>query len=446
MTHLSVPEWGRVPIGEKGFTPAQADLLMAAARAHPLGGDEGTGILSEHRHYLRAGQMVGVLAASGCSLEILPKVDPDAPDEAAPTVRRRLIDLLDLALGLNLGSGASAAMAHRAENLLDILIKIFAERLLAETRRGLPRQYLPHENDLPTLRGRLDVVRQFTHLAVRPDRLACRYDQLSINIPLLQIMKATVSTLRRLSRSTDTQRLLDELRFVLAEVDDMPLSSLPWGRVRIDRSNTRWASLLALARLLIKRDWQSTTYSAQAEGGVSLLFPMNDLFEAAVAALLKRALAGTGIEVNAQSGLRYCLGDWTGSDDCDGYIFQTKPDLILKRGKEVLAIIDTKWKRVSIDPMDRKKGVKQPDVYQMMAYARLYRCHRLMLLYPTVHGDRAGIVRRYGIGGGREALMIGKIDLSANQKLVAGELSRMVHALLENMPIASTQLLELESI
>lgn len=237
MTHLSVREWGRVPIGEKGFTPAQTDLLMAAARAHPLGGDEGTGILSEHRHYLRAGQMVGVLAASGCSLEILPKVDPDAPDEAAPTVRRRLIDLLDLALGLNLGSGASAAMAHKAENLLDILIRIFAERLLAETRRGLPRQYLSHEEDIPTLRGRLDVVRQFTHLAVRPDRLACRYDQLSINIPLLQIMKATVSTLRRLSRSTDTQRLLDELRFVLAEVDDMPLSLLPWDRVRIDRSN-----------------------------------------------------------------------------------------------------------------------------------------------------------------------------------------------------------------
>lgn len=62
--------------------------------------------------------------------------------------------------------------------------------------------------------------------------------------------------------------------------------------------------------------------------------------------------------MNAQSGLRYCLGDWTGSDDCDGYIFQTKPDLILKRGKEVLAIIDTKWKRLSIDPIDKKKGCK----------------------------------------------------------------------------------------
>lgn len=306
----------------------------------------------------------------------------------------------------------------------------------------LPRQYLSHEDDLPTLRGRLDVVRQFTHLAVRPDRVACRYDQLSSNIPLLQIMKAAVSTLRRLSRASDTQRLLDELRFVLAEVDDVPLSSLPWDRVRIDRTSTRWESLLAIARLLLKRDWQSTSHNVQADGGISLLFPMNDLFEAAVATLLRRALAGTGVDVIAQGGLRYCLGDWTGTDDCAGYIFQTKPDLILKRHGHILAIIDTKWKRLSIDAGDRKRGINQADVYQMMAYARLYRCNRLMLLYPTVPGGSAGMVRRFGIDGGMEALMIGQIDLSAKRQQVTAELSHMVRPLIENTLSASAQFLE----
>lgn len=136
MTHLTVPEWGRVPVGPQGFTAVQAETLMIAARAHPLGGEDGSAILADHRHYLRARQMVGVLAAPGCSLEILPKVDPEAPDEHSPTVRRRLIALLDLALGLDLGNGANAAMTRGAENLLEILIRIFAERLLTETRRG----------------------------------------------------------------------------------------------------------------------------------------------------------------------------------------------------------------------------------------------------------------------------------------------------------------------
>jgi len=413
VTHRSVSEWGRVPIGAQGFTAEQADALVAAARMHPLGGEDGAGILSDHRHYLRAGQMVGVLAAPGCSLEILPKVDRDAPDENAPAVRRRLIGLLDLALGLEIGAGASTSIGRGAENLLEILIRIFAERLLAEARCGLPRRYLPHQEDLSVVRGRIDLVRQFTHHAVRPDRLACRYDQLSSDIPLLQIMKAAVRTLRGLSRSPETQRLLDELRFLLADVSDIPLGALPWDRVGIDRTNRRWESLHAMASLLVRRDWQATGHDRHAQHGISLLFPMNDLFEASVATLLRRALAGSGIEVMAQGGLRYCLGDWRADDDCSGDHFQTRPDLMLRRRGEIVAIIDTKWKCLAADPLDRKRGVSQADVYQMMAYARLYRCDRLMLLYPARPGTPPASISRFGLDGGREMLALGEVDLAS---------------------------------
>lgn len=430
MTHLSVPEWGRAPVGPDGFSVAQAEALVAAARMHPLGGEDGSGIVSDHRHYLRARQMVGVLAAPGCSLEILPKVDPEAPAEDAPTVRRRLIALLDLALGLDIGDGAATAMARGAENLLEILIRIFAERLLAETRRGLPRHYLVFEDDLPALRGRLDIVRQFTHHTVRPDRLACRYDQLSNDIPLLQVMKAAVLALRRLSRALDTQRLLDELRFVFADVSDVPLPALPWARVRIDRTSRRWESLFALARLLLKRDWQATSARAAERDGISLLFAMNDLFEAAVAALLRQALAGNGFDVVAQGGLRYCLGDWRPDEDCAGDRFQTRPDILLRRNGTVVAVIDTKWKSLGADPLDRRGGVGQTDVYQMMAYARLYRCDRLMLLYPARPGLRQSTVRDFGIDGGRELLSVRQIDMSACPGDARASLAELIDRLL----------------
>ena len=106
MTHLSVREWGRVPVGEDGFTRDQTNILLAAARAHRCGGSEGTAILTDHHRHLTAKQVVGVLAGSDCSLEILPKVDPERPDEDASSVRRRLITMLDVALGLDLSAGA----------------------------------------------------------------------------------------------------------------------------------------------------------------------------------------------------------------------------------------------------------------------------------------------------------------------------------------------------
>ena len=64
--------------------------------------------------------------------------------------------------------------------LLELVIRLFTDRLLAAVRRGLPRRYLAHEEDFALLRGRLNVKRQFTHLATFfLDRLACRFDELS---------------------------------------------------------------------------------------------------------------------------------------------------------------------------------------------------------------------------------------------------------------------------
>lgn len=404
-------EEGRRTIEVMGFSRAQADALLAAARAHPCGGREGTDILSDHHRHLTARQVVGVLAAPGASLEILPKVDPAAPAEDAPTVRSRLIHMIDAALGLNLSAGAGAAMARQQESLLDVLIRLFADRLLAEVRRGLPRRYVAREDDLAALRGSLDVVRQFTVHAVRPDRLACRFDSLESDTPLMRVMKACVLVLTRHARHPETQRRLTELRHVLADIPDVPRARLPWGEVRIDRTSVRWGSLFALAKLFLRGDWQATHHAATAPDGITLLFPMNVLFEAYVAARLRRTLAGSGIEVTAQGGLAYCLGDWAEHRDCEAGVFRTKPDILLRRGGKVLAVIDTKWKMLG-GALDGKHGVGQGDVYQMMAYARLYRCERLTLLYPAVPGQGSTLRKQFGMAQGRERLTVATIDLA----------------------------------
>lgn len=438
MTHRSVSEWGELPVTakgcSKGFSSKEAEALVAAACNHPLGGDKGAGILTDHRHYIKTRQMVGAIAAPGCSLEILPKVDPEAPAEDAQTVRRRLVTLLDLALDLGIGAGGAMAMAHGSDSLLDILIRLFADQLLAETRRGLPRQYVSCEDDLPALRGRLCVARQYTTHAVRPDRLACQYDLLSSDIALLQVMAASVVFLRKHAQAPATQRLLDELRYVFAEVSLVPLSALPWGKVKIDRTNRRWENLYRLARLLMRREWQATSHDPAAHEGITLLFPMEKLFEDAVATLLRRALArapwARGIEVATQAGARKCLGEWSEAEVTKGQHFATFPDIQLKRGSDVLAIIDTKWKRLDENPLSKKKGVSQADVYQMMAYARLYRCQRLMLLYPAVPGCQGVPMNRFGIDGGTELLAVGRLDISQENDETIGALQTMIKGLL----------------
>jgi 5-methylcytosine-specific restriction enzyme subunit McrC len=430
VTHLTVHEWGRTDVQndtgsapEKTFTRNQANALLLATRLHTLANRSGTNILVDRYTEIWAQQVVGVIAAPGCSLEILPKIDATS-DENDETIRTRLVSMLDVALGLKLGDGQALAMARQKETLLDILIRLFADSLLAEARRGLPRAYLAQEENLAALRGRLDVIRQFTHNAVRPDRLACRFDTLMPDTPLLRVMKACVLMLRRHARVLETQRRLDELRLLLAEVSDVPVNALPWAQVRIDRTNRRWETLYGLAKLFLKREWQRTNHDAKAGQGITLLFAMNDLFEAYIAALARRALLGSDLTVHSQGGLRYCLME---EGDGGKERFQTTPDILIKRNGQVVMVIDTKWKLIGRNPEDKKRGVSQSDVYQMMAYARLYQCREVMLLYPHHAGlGDAALDAGYSMMEGDERLRIASVDLVAGKSAVKQQLAGLI--------------------
>lgn len=112
---------------------------------------------------------------------------------------------------------------------------------------------------------------------------------------------------------------------------------------------------------------------------------------------------------------------------CTGTRFRTKPDIIIRRGSEVLAIIDTKWKCLRDVGDDKKHGVSQADIYQLMAYAQLYSCSRLLLLYPHHAGlSEVGVQATYGVAVPRKAspdqLQVVTVDASR-------EMADMVEAL-----------------
>lgn len=390
MIRRTVLEWETIAHGD-GPTqiPAHAaDRIAAAAAASLHAGRSGDGVLEHRRRGLRAKSIVGVVAADGCLVEILPKIEVDGQEglDATGAIRSRLVHMIAVALDLKIDVGQVTALQWQRETLLEILIKIFSERLVDALRHGMPRRYVHHADDLPLLRGRLDTTRQFTKLAAEPSRLACVYDALSPDIALNQIMKAAVVQLARMSATVSNQRRLRELAFVYGDISDLPVSALRWSEVVLDRTNARWRSLLELARLLLGGRFQTT--SAGGGAGYSLLFDMNALFEEYVARMLRRALAGTELSVVTQGGRLYCLERPDGRG-----LFQTRPDILIKRGSEVVQVIDTKWKRIGDRVDDPKQGVSQSDVYQMMAYGQLYDCERLTLLYP----HHAGMGRKEGV-------------------------------------------------
>lgn len=258
--------------------------------------------------------------------------------------------MLAVALDLDVAVGAEAELGWQRQDLLEILIGLFSRKLMDAMRRGMPRRYMGCEEDLPALRGRLDVTRQFTTLAANPRRLACRYDALSSDIALNQIMKAAVVRLSRIARTTANRRRLSELAFAYGEIADVPVGALQWHEVVLDRTNDRWRALLGLARLLLGGRFQ--TSSRGNATGFSLLFEMNILFEAYIGRMMQRALSGSGLSVHLQGGRLHCLSE----EDSGAQRFQTRPDILIRQGTEVVQIIDTKWKRIAARIDDPKQA------------------------------------------------------------------------------------------
>lgn len=340
---------------------------------------------------LKAGPVVGLLSVPGVSIEILPKISGETND-----VRLALVHMIATAFSLPISTSDLASMSVQHQDLLEILIGMFANRLREASRRGLPHRYLLKEEDLPLLRGKLNSSRQMLLHLTRSDRLACQFDELSVDTPLNRVLKATVKLLQKLALRGSNERLLHELS---ARFDSVGESTNPLQEpVRLDRTNTLFHHLYQLAQLFLAENWQSTI--AGSSPGIALLFKMNDLFELFIGQCLKKAIGTSCVSLQRRS--EFAL------QDRHIGIFNLRPDIIVNNH----VVVDTKWKVLN-EKDERSLGVSQSDVYQMLAYSQAYDAARLVLLYPWHEKlGEPGIHRRWKVSGTDIPFEIASVDFS----------------------------------
>ena len=184
-------------------------------------------------------------------------------------VRAALVRMLAVARGIRPAPGDLAAMDTQRHDFLELLIRLFTDRLLAAIRRGLPRRYIPHEEDLGLLRGALDVKRQFTSLVTRPDLVACRFDEMSEDTPLNRVFKGRRGHCSPTSRAHGTTTGVS--RNCSRAWTNVATSASPLREpVALDRTNRAFhdihplAELFSEGRLATDGDW----------AGIGLLAPI----------------------------------------------------------------------------------------------------------------------------------------------------------------------------
>ena len=418
MPIISVREFGKLHIGE--LDPERPSITSSQA-AHLRSLKRVTDLIFKfvNETTLSAQQYVGATQAGGLTVEVLPKIEGIADT----TIRCNLVAMLSMALDLEISEGDVAKVATQNHGILEVLIRLFCDKLFAQVHRGLVRRYEGREENLPLLRGKLGVKEQVRLNAANPERLYCRFDEFQEDNPLNQILKAAVRLLLKASRELTNQRQLAELMLIFEGVSDVPRHSLPWHRIAFDRLNERYKPSYKLAQLFLTNT--PPDVSGGGVQGFSLFFEMNSLFEEYVGRIARRVLHPEGYQVALQGPIRYLALDESSKRD----VFAMKPDVVGLKDRAPQWIMDTKWKELSQE--EAKEGVSQSDLYQMYAYANCYACSDVVLVYPhhAGMGATAGVRTSYQLkswtGGGVARIRVATLDLS-DLKSVPGQLSSIL--------------------
>lgn len=331
-----------------------------------------------------ARNFVGVIQVPGLSLEILPKIDKskhETDEQERLLAQHNLLYMLSFTRKLPFEERDLASLKLQKLPLLEVLIRLFANRLLEELRRGVDHAYVHREENLPRVKGKILMNRHVLMNAAHREHFFVGFDEFLDDTPLNCILKATSRRLISVSTDTETQRLLMETTAIFDEVCDIFPDAHHFDRVHLHRNNERFQTLLDFCRIVWQE--QSPNPSAGDRRTFSLLFPMEKLFEEFIARFIYRYADDFGLRRNdiciqSEGCRKYLL-----QEEKDGNPkFKLQPDLVIKNGSQTRLILDTKWKCLKSDEEDIKNGVSSADMYQMYAYATRYDCNNVILLYP----------------------------------------------------------------
>lgn len=353
---------------------------------------------------VRMGSFCGLVPLGSRVLEVLPKIDDHGPAEEC---RGILLNLLQRGRDLKVFRQLTTSHQLRHGPLLDVFIAAFFDEVRAIVRGGLLREYQLHQDDLRVVRGRVQLNRQFSALADRKDLVSCRFDELTADNSWNRFIKAGLRVVPGWIGNVELSRLWVELLIAFEEVTDVRPGPDAYSQLRWDRRAARCRPAVDWAHRILSL--LSPAVRAGQSEAPGLLFDLDKLWESAVAGELGRQLEGEGVQVDAQFGGRYLAVLAGGHPGVVGL----RPDLLLKRRGRVIAVGDTKWKRLEPD----RNGYLIPnreDVYQMHAYAAAYQCDRLALIYPwheSLAGTRESVLELPSMGALRPRLHVMCIDV-----------------------------------
>lgn len=273
--------------------------------------------------------------------------------------------------------GSGSETLGGAERYPELLPELLAEILVASVgeriRQPLTPVFSPAAGDLGRVRGRIDVLRTESHQLLRRGKIACRFEQLTVDSPRNRMVLAALKSIEPLVKSKE---LATACRTTARELERLGVSTTYGAREktsaerRTTRNDNRDRRMFHAAQLALSLDLPTNTAASNVISRNHLdIHEFRRLFEAAVGGFYKATLTRLGWSVSPGRQLSWRVQQPSG--EALSLLPQMQTDIILEHAAtRRRIIIDTKFTSILGRGKGGKETFKSGHLYQLYAYLR----------------------------------------------------------------------------
>lgn len=254
------------------------------------------------------------------------------------------------------------------ESVQDLFAAILYKGTAQQLKQGLHREYIPYNESLVFLRGKIDLPGTIQNRIQRKQRLVCEYDELSENNIYNQVLKTTMLYLLQDAHvKKERKAQLKKSLLFFDSVEQLIPSQIQWSRLHFQRNNMNYEMLLNICYLLLKGMLQ-TTVRGKYRLSVFSDDSMASLYERFILEYYQQ-------EHSYLSQVKAAKIKWDLSDEDIAenrsirFLPEMQTDTFLQMDEHIL-IIDAKYYGKTLQNNYEKKTLHSSNLYQVFTYVK----------------------------------------------------------------------------
>lgn len=313
---------------------------------------------------------------------------------------------------------------EKFDKIHDLFAAILEKGVARQLKQGLYREYVPIQEDLSVMRGKLNINDTIALKVQRKQKLSCEFDEFSEDNLYNQILKVSIHRLIKADDvANERKQALKKLIVFFGNVSLIQPDHIAWNRLIYQRNNRNYELLLNICYLVLNGMLQTT------EDGVYKLIAFSDehmerLYEKFILEYYRQHHS----ELNPKS----AQVKWNLTETPDDKMIQFLPamqtDITLQKGDKVL-IIDAKYYGNSMAQNHSKEKLRSAHLYQIFAYVKNMDKHNTgnvsgLLLYAKTEEGVFPDGEPFVIGG--NSIGAKTLDLNQEFKVISYQLDKIV--------------------